>query len=372
MLTGNDWLWWTGAGVLGVIALVLLVWALFLDRSRGRRRCPKCWYDMSGTDALTCSECGKTVKHEKKLHKTRRRKRWAVLAIIMLAGSYMLWSGPKVREHGWVSILPATALIFLDRYDNERLIKDEMARRMRVVRGDTGYLHTIRHAFYDWQWQVWLDRCYEDALSLEHPGRAFGEIDHVIFFGTIVNSEPPDGIVDDIIAEMKSPKYYQSRKQAQMAIVSRHTFRWLGERSSDRIVEIIIHASNTRTGEHFEPIVNLLRTIPERAEELAPYLIALANRAGTERRSNLTTALVDISEQEHVDLRIFEPLLNEVVPLLRSDDSWTRIQIATLLINLGPVAEPILDEVRNTLSTEPDSFQRSQLRRAIEAIRSEK
>lgn len=39
--------------------VVLLGRALLWDRARGRRRCPKCWYDMSGVDSLRCPECGR-------------------------------------------------------------------------------------------------------------------------------------------------------------------------------------------------------------------------------------------------------------------------------------------------------------------------
>ena len=46
------WLWWIGGAVLGLLGLWLLYWSLLRDRSKGRRRCPKCWYNMSGTDGL--------------------------------------------------------------------------------------------------------------------------------------------------------------------------------------------------------------------------------------------------------------------------------------------------------------------------------
>src|SRR5262245_16943278 len=47
---------------LGVLALWV---GLFTDPSRGRRRCPACWYDMSGTDGMTCSECGRVAREER-------------------------------------------------------------------------------------------------------------------------------------------------------------------------------------------------------------------------------------------------------------------------------------------------------------------
>ncbi len=67
----TNWLFWIGGGGIGLLALALLYWSLLHDRARGRRRCLKCWYDMSRTPTLTCSECGWTAKREKKLVKTR-------------------------------------------------------------------------------------------------------------------------------------------------------------------------------------------------------------------------------------------------------------------------------------------------------------
>ena len=55
--TYDDW-----AGVVavafGVVASAALVWSCFGNRSRGRRRCGGCWYDMSATDDMRCPECG--------------------------------------------------------------------------------------------------------------------------------------------------------------------------------------------------------------------------------------------------------------------------------------------------------------------------
>src|SRR5262245_52337337 len=35
-------------------------------------RCPKCWYNMTGRTSLTCPECGRTAKSEKRLLRARR------------------------------------------------------------------------------------------------------------------------------------------------------------------------------------------------------------------------------------------------------------------------------------------------------------
>src|SRR5262245_53661624 len=94
-----------GWGLVGVGALVV-VRGLFADRSRGRRRCPRCWYVMEGVPGLKCPECGRSVKREKRLLKTRRRWRRACagLVLVVLGMSAMVVSG--VIRVGWVKALP--------------------------------------------------------------------------------------------------------------------------------------------------------------------------------------------------------------------------------------------------------------------------
>jgi HEAT repeat protein len=92
--------------VLIVIGGVGVLLALLRDRSRGRRRCPKCWYDMTGTPGLTCPECGRTAKRERKLHRTRRRWRLAALALLItLAGRVTVYL-EHLRNVGWVKAAP--------------------------------------------------------------------------------------------------------------------------------------------------------------------------------------------------------------------------------------------------------------------------
>ncbi len=79
--------WAIVASATGLAGLVLLIVALVGDRSRGRRRCPSCWYSMSGTPGLVCPECGRDARSERRLLRTRRRWRLGALAILILLGS---------------------------------------------------------------------------------------------------------------------------------------------------------------------------------------------------------------------------------------------------------------------------------------------
>lgn len=101
---------WCAAAVLGAVAILLMGWAMFSDRSRGRRRCPACWYDMSGARGLMCPECGKTVKSERGWHRTRRRWRVVPVVVVLLAVSAGNAVAPVARSNQWPQSLPDVAL----------------------------------------------------------------------------------------------------------------------------------------------------------------------------------------------------------------------------------------------------------------------
>lgn len=92
--------------MLGLLGLWLLYWSLLKDRAKGRRRCPKCWYDMSATEGLRCSECGYEAKREKNLHKTRRRKLIAAFALITFISGGVISSWPLVKDFDWITVAP--------------------------------------------------------------------------------------------------------------------------------------------------------------------------------------------------------------------------------------------------------------------------
>ena len=112
-----DWFLETGLHLLVValipaIGLLLVRSGLWGDRSKGRPRCPKCWYDMRGhvpgasatsgtthvpegvvTPLLICSQCGHDARTLRELYKNRRRSQPLALGIIALSiGLPLLWS----------------------------------------------------------------------------------------------------------------------------------------------------------------------------------------------------------------------------------------------------------------------------------------
>lgn len=117
-----EWLLALGGWALLAVGGMLLLWALFGDRSRGRKRCPKCWYDMSGAvarqeedgrEVFTCPECGKRVKGgERGLRKTRRRWGWGVAGMCAMVAAWGVWSTRDVVEEGWTGLIPSPVLGF--------------------------------------------------------------------------------------------------------------------------------------------------------------------------------------------------------------------------------------------------------------------
>jgi hypothetical protein len=147
-----------GGGAVGVLGAVVLLLALFRDRSRGRRRCPKCWYDMTGVPGLTCPECGKTPMRERKLLKTRRHWRLATLALLATTLGIATAFTPLYRERGWRGLVPTTVLLLFAPPDgpvvwvdpkngkqHENLFAKELWRRFD------------RPNVPSWQWRMALD-----------------------------------------------------------------------------------------------------------------------------------------------------------------------------------------------------------------------
>ncbi|MFG0314761.1 MAG: hypothetical protein ACF8LL_11360, partial [Phycisphaerales bacterium] len=109
-------------GVAGATGLVLAVWGLCWDRPRGRRRCPKCWYDLGGTppdDAgrRTCPECGRVVRRERDLLRTRRRWLPGMAGVVLLVGAVSVAAWPVVREYEYRDKMPLGILVFMVEQD---------------------------------------------------------------------------------------------------------------------------------------------------------------------------------------------------------------------------------------------------------------
>lgn len=110
-----DWLFLASGWSLAAVGLLLLLWALFRDRARGRARCPKCWYELTGVPRRedgggTCPECGRGWTRAKELSRTRRKWWWAVAAVIVGVVGVGIAKVPDVRAAGWARAVPMSVL----------------------------------------------------------------------------------------------------------------------------------------------------------------------------------------------------------------------------------------------------------------------
>ena len=110
-MTIIDWIWWSVGSLIGLGGIALTIWALFADRSRGRRRCPKCWYEMTGIEGLRCPECGRTTKRERRLLRTHRRWRVALLGVVVIMAGGGCFFGQRVHQKGWIEATPTFVYI---------------------------------------------------------------------------------------------------------------------------------------------------------------------------------------------------------------------------------------------------------------------
>ena len=112
------WVWIASAAVLLIVGLGILIWAVLWDRAKGRKRCPNCWYDMSGAAAVeregrsvwVCPECGRETEKEQALYRTRRRRRWAFVAVVLVVAAPLVAVWSWTQRNGWLTLAPTRVL----------------------------------------------------------------------------------------------------------------------------------------------------------------------------------------------------------------------------------------------------------------------
>ncbi|MBO6738623.1 MAG: hypothetical protein JJ916_02065 [Phycisphaerales bacterium] len=160
-------MWETIYWVLLVIALVMLGRGLLWDRAgfRGRpkRRCRKCWYDLTGVDGevsrepAVCPECGKVHKTTRSMRKTRRGKRWVVAALLVFLLGYSLRVTPAVKDRGLWAAVPDSVLIATIPF-TPRSVKRTEGRWQSILFGDSSIHEQAMFELWRRARQLELDR----------------------------------------------------------------------------------------------------------------------------------------------------------------------------------------------------------------------
>lgn len=114
-----------GAGVLHVAA--------FRDRARGRPRCPKCWYDMTGSRGFVCPECGHDAARPRNLYRTRRHGARVLLGALLIVSGLSLGAVPTVQEQGWSALIPTSALMLVLPWTDNPWVFEEVDARVSAT-----------------------------------------------------------------------------------------------------------------------------------------------------------------------------------------------------------------------------------------------
>jgi len=155
------WLGWCFVFLAAIAALYgLLIDRLLAIRTPSRRRCPACWYDMSHTLGLTCSECGAVARSERLLQHSRIHWRLAACSLILaLPSSYFLVKADAIRLRGWPAVIPTTGIILAVPWLHPHYYYVEQAARSNTPRPQT-VIHRIVEDFEGrfmeeevWDWQ---------------------------------------------------------------------------------------------------------------------------------------------------------------------------------------------------------------------------
>lgn len=154
----------TLAGLLALGWLLITARALFGDRSRGQRRCPRCFYEMDPAIGLSCSECGHTARSAADLGRTRRHWRTALLAsLLLLAPALAVGALGRWHQQGGWPAVPAPILTRLLWTGSEEAHTDAIRRIRRGEVQHADARRIVAHAAGQFG-RPWGDR--EGAMAL--------------------------------------------------------------------------------------------------------------------------------------------------------------------------------------------------------------
>ncbi len=402
-----DWVFWSLCGLLGVIGLSLAAWALLWDRSRGRRRCPRCWYDLSGTPGRVCSECGYRAKREKKLFKTRRHWRWVFVGILVLAVGYGASVTPRVKRswYGWPGAVPTVVLIAMFPWLNpDGVLSYELS--VRAVRDEM------------WRWQQsWLvARCARTIEGSQEAATRTGAVQVLALIGPeahgslpalfrAVNDSSADvrgavaGAVGGIGADSRSsvPRLIVLLRDDDayvraMGAVGLWKFGAEAEAGTPALMNALTDDSEKV---RLASAVALSRIAPD-PQVAMPVLIRTLQNPNHYLRIQAILALIELGPQvegvmpalvsalgdadSKIRLMVIEslarmgadasPAVPALIEIVQDEDATSRAWAAYALGAIGPEAEAAIPALKELLDDE-DEYRREVVRGALEKIRRE-
>ena len=221
----------TISGWLLVLAGVFIAWRFgWRDPGKGTRRCPRCWYDMSATAGLKCSECGHEARREAALFRRRRRWRWLVVAALMLLIANPISRWPDMQRDGPIGALPRTAvLIWWPTLTRDALLKKGWARFFE--QGAVFKRIEAEQAVTPWWWEKPIIRRTSIAL-LTSQRNSFSERFAVKWL-MLLGDDMGDG------AEILVDRFIDGKFDPSRVLGSESFFLWLPDRGRPFVPRMI-------------------------------------------------------------------------------------------------------------------------------------
>lgn len=184
-----------GGVTLGLGGLALAAWALFRDRSRGKRRCPRCWHELL-LGQSPCPECGRAIKSERETLRTRRRWRWAIVGTLLIGCGAITARWTWFENGGLIRAIPTDVLIELVPH-----VRGEWAIRELLDRGrPSGQTSTAPDA--QWSARRWSRVVSASGRVIFNPEVAARHRN--LAFATILRAPDITPLVPGLIAGLSS------------------------------------------------------------------------------------------------------------------------------------------------------------------------
>jgi hypothetical protein len=202
-------LWYSAAAAVALFWLIVLIWALLGERSRGRRRCFVCRYDMAGIATMLCPECGWQAASVRDLYRPRRRKRWAMAAVLGMLSSLLVWGFPRYQQGGVPALVPSAVLIAGFEWLPIDLIDSVGVRPEWTLKG--------RHeSDMLWRWQQrWL---ITRAKRFWTPSQSVERLERVMLFYFPEKPEEKNVYLRAIVRGLTATDPKERSRTAQLAI----------------------------------------------------------------------------------------------------------------------------------------------------------
>ncbi|GEM_PF-4915685 len=311
------WIWYACAIVCGTGGLALMGWSLFGDRSRGRLRCPRCWYQIGpAVEAypVTCPECGRTIARAKLLHRTRRRWRWTAVALLIAVVGGGLAVTPTLQRDGWAKYAPTTVLILAYRYAQPPKDPIIIHLESHFQKNDWDQIESTN--LRPWQNALLARQC---AAVLSDDEASVAQRNHAL---SLLPALGPRAVaaLDPLVAIIEEDR----KDELWDAVNAIRSFAPAGERAIPALTALAVRADST--GAYYtDTVIEALGDYGPAAEEAVPPLVVLLNNVpkghfgGGASLKVVIQTLGRIGPGAAPSLRRLVQLAPDVLPHLRAD-----------------------------------------------------